>query len=171
MGKARVMGNNAYIYVMDNSGNAVQVGEVDKFSAKGLDELKKSQPLGDKNITSQTVFKGYDLDFEGGKVDANMAALFHNQDVQIAAGGRSPYFKVKEEVKLFDGTIETWWYDDVTLHGYEKDAPSEDQLSGKFSGFAGTVRRRGDDATETATAAMKTVVDSILDAMSVEKRT
>jgi hypothetical protein len=171
MGKARVMGNNAKIYVMDASAQPILVGECDKFGAKSLDELKKSQALGEKNITSQTVFKGYDMDFEGGKVDANLAALMHSQDKQIAAGGRSPYFKVKEEVTLFDGTVEVWWYDEVTLHGYEKDSPSEDQLSGKFSGFCGVPCRRGDEATETASAAADATVTAMLAAMTgVQKR-
>ena len=168
MGKPRVYGNNAKIYVADAKGNEILVGEVDKFSAKNLDELRKSQPLGDKNITSQTTFKGYDLDFEGGKVDAKLAALFHAQDQQIHAGGRSPYFIVREEVRHFDGTLEVWVYRNVTLHGYNHDAPSDEMLTEKFSGFSGTLKERGkhDNTGVDYTNTVKAIVGAMLDKSS-----
>lgn len=141
MGKARILGNTAKIAVIDPVTNAeVEIGEVDKFSAKNLAELKKSQPLGDIAVTSNLVHKGWDLSFEGGKVDWNLAALLHGQDEAIAAGKRAPQFIVKQKIKFFDGTSEDWQYDSVTIHGYEIDVPIE-EITEKFSGFTGEKRK------------------------------
>lgn len=163
MGKPRVYGNNARIYVINPvTQTEIQVGEVDKFKAKNDDELRKSKALGETEYTSQVTFGGYTLDFEGGKVDSNLAALMHAQDNQISHGGRSPYFVVKERVKLLDGTIEEWIYPEVSLHGYDKDAPSEDQLTEKFGGFCGKKKIKSDAATSTD---LTSAVTSILAAM------
>lgn len=148
MGKPRVYGNNARIYVVNPVTQVeIQVGEVDKFKAKNDDELRKSKALGEAEYTSQTTFGGYSLDFEGGKVDASLAALFHAQDDQISHGGRSPYFVVRERIKHLDGTIEEWIYPEVTLHGYDMDAPAEDQLTEKFQGFCGKKKQKSKSAT------------------------
>lgn len=150
MGKARVYGSNAKIYVKTDDGTDVKVGEVDKFSAKSLAELKKSQPLGEKLPASNLVHAGWELSFEGGKVDANTAALFHSQDKQIVEGLRAPYFQVVQEVKYYDGNVDVYSFEDVTLHGYSLDAAGAmEELGEKFEGFAAK-RTLNTDATNTS---------------------
>lgn len=179
MGKPRILGNNAVIYVQDRAGALIPVGEIDKFSAKKADELKKSQPLGDKWPTSQTVHRGWELSFEGGKVDWQLASLLHAQDQQIQGGsnpaaggattaygvGRSPYFKVKQTITFFDGTMESWLWEEVSIHGYEIDIPTE-ELTEKFSGFCGKDRIAAGDMTGTVLPTQATTVAGILSAMN-----
>lgn len=169
MGKPRVYGSNCRIYVIDPSTQKeILVGEVDKFKAKSDDELRKSKALGENEYTSNVTFGGYTLDFEGGVVDSNLAALFHAQDTQIANGGRAPYFLVKERVKHLDGIIEEWIYEDCTLHGYDKDSPGEDQLTNKFSGFCGCKKKKSEAATTTD---MTSVISAMLAAMKEKSNT
>lgn len=140
MGKARILGRDAQIFA--NAGSTViALGEVDKFSAKKLDELKKSQPLGEKNPTSNVVHMGWELSFEGGKVDWALAQMIHAQDEQIRSGGRSPYFSIKQRITYYDGKIEEFEYTDVSIYGYEMDmGSSTDEITEKVTGFAGARR-------------------------------
>lgn len=146
MGKARISGNNAFIYVTDATGTKIEIGEVDKFGAKKGDELKKSKPLGQKGITSWLEHGGWDLSFDGGKVDFKLAQMLHAQDEQILKGGRSPYFKVLQRIEYMNGEIEEWEYPEVTIHGYELDVPAE-ELTEKFSGFCGVNRTKTQAST------------------------
>jgi hypothetical protein len=139
MGKARIYGSKAVISVVKTDGTAEPIGEVDKFTAKKIDELKKSQPLGEFLPTANVIHQGWDLTFEGGKVDWNMAALIHAQDLQIQLGGRSPYFTCQQVITYFNGTVETYQYNDVSIHGYEIDiAGSNEEITEKFAGFSRT---------------------------------
>lgn len=164
MGKARISGNNAFIYVTDASGAKIEIGEVDKFSAKKADELKKAKPLGQKGITSWVEHGGWELSFEGGKVDFKLAQMLHAQDEQILKGGRSPYFKVKERIEYMNGDIEEWEYPEVSIHGYEIDVPSE-ELSEKFSGFCG-VNRIATQSSTVDTGSSTTLLNKLLAAMA-----
>jgi hypothetical protein len=167
VGKARVLGSSAVIELKAGS-NTCQVGEVDKFSAKQNSEVKKSQPLGVKVKTSQNVFQGWDLSFEGGKVDAKAGALFLAQERQFIGGGRSPYFEVVETVTFSDGTKQVYRYVDVTIHGFNADMNgSEDELSEKFEGFA--AYREADpnsDAVTSAITVQSTAIAGLLTSMT-----
>lgn len=162
MGKPRVRGNHAKIVVMDSTGNEIEVGEVSKFSVKELGEVKKSRAIGQNSITSNKTFEGYDLSFEGGKVDWNMAQLLHRQDELIYTGRRSPSFSVKQIVYFFDGSIEEYTYSDVTVYGYNLDVDANDELMEKFEGFCGKLRT---SSPTGAASTNKTANDGFVDAM------
>jgi hypothetical protein len=140
MGKPRIRGNQAKILVRNSSGQDVQVGEISKFSVKELGEIKKSRSIGQKSITANKTFEGYDLSFEGGKVDWNLAQILHKQDEKIYDGGRSPYFTVLQEIVYYDNSRETFSFDDVTIYGYSLDIDANDELMEKFEGFCGTLK-------------------------------
>lgn len=168
VGKSRVLGSSALIYIEDLNGNRCAIGEVDKFSAKELGELKKSRPLGKKEFASQYDSQGFELTFEGGKVDANQAALFHSITTQFLNGGRTPYFQVVQKITLYDGDIETYTYNDVTLYDFNVDINgSGDELMEKFTGFASS-KVAGDQAVD-AVNVQKTRVASALQKMESQQ--
>lgn len=149
VGKARVLGSNATIFVRDGSNNPCKIGEVDKFTAKKSDELKKSRPLGVKEFASQIDDQGWELSFEGGKVDWNLAALIQAQIDQYAGGGRSAYFEVVQSILFYNGEIEEYTFSDVTIHGYNLDVGgSGDELQEKFEAFA--ARRKASNGKSIA---------------------
>lgn len=140
MGKPRVRGNHARILIVDKDGKEIEVGEVSKFSVKELGEVKKSRSIGQNSVTSNKTFEGYDLSFEGGKVDWKLAQLLHRQDELVYSGNRSPLFIVKQKVFFYDGSEEHFSYNDVTIYGYNLDIDANDELMEKFEGFCGTIR-------------------------------
>jgi len=148
--KPRVLGSRATIKIGE-----IKIGEIEKFGAKNLNELKKSQPLGDKTVTSQVIFKGWDLNFEGGKVDWDLAQMIHLQDKQITSGGRSPLFEVTQEILYYNKTIECWTYPEVSIHGYEVNIPME-EITEKFDGFCG--KPRVASSVDTTTVDSKTSI-------------
>lgn len=139
MGKPRIRGNHAKILVRNN-GEDIQVGEISKFSVKELGEIKKSRAIGQKSITANKTFEGYDLSFEGGKVDWNLAQLLHRQDDAVFHGGRAPYFTVLQEITYYDNSKETYSFDEVTIYGYNLDIDANDELMEKFEGFCGALK-------------------------------
>jgi hypothetical protein len=141
MGKPRVRGSHAVIRVNDQSGNMIDIGEVNKFSVKELGELKKSRAIGEHAVTSTKTFEGYDLSFEGGKVDWHLAQLLHKADDQIYTNNaRTPYFQVTQKIYYYNGITEVYTYNDVTIHGYNMDIDANDEITEKFEGFCGTLR-------------------------------
>jgi hypothetical protein len=140
MGKPRVRGNHAIIKVRKLDGAEISIGEVSKFSVKELGEIKKSRAIGQNSVTANKTFEGYDLSFEGGKVDWNLAQLLHRQDETIYKGGRSPLFYVTQKIFFFDGSTEEFNYNDVVIYGYNLDIDANDELMEKFEGFCGTLR-------------------------------
>lgn len=167
MGKARVQSSNAVLKVKDLKGNDIVIGEVDTCTARELSELKTSQPVGDTDITSQAVFRGWELSFEGGHVDWNLAKLVHQQDQQIGKAGRSPYFKVSQTITYFDGTKVEFVYENVTIYGYELQTPNQDSLSESFTGFSGKPRTNG-EGTDAA-GFEDDIITAMLNAMTDEK--
>lgn len=150
MGKPRVRGQHVTIEVKTTDGKKIVVGEVTKLSVKELGELKKNRGLGEAQITANKTFEGYDLSFEGGLVDWNLAALLHKQDQAIYGdsndfGQRAPYFQVIQKINYF-GTnlVTTNTYPDVIFHGYNLDSDSMDESMQKWEGFCGTIKNRED---------------------------
>ena len=92
------------------------------------------------------------------------------QDKQVAAGNRSPYFRVINVITYFDSSTETKTFDHVTLHGYNFDANGAmDELGEKFDGFAGirNVEWGGNalgdvSAAQTAVANAISAIDDVL---------
>lgn len=168
MGKPRVRGQHTNVYVMDHDNKLIQVGEISKFSVKELGELKKSRAIGDAHITGTKTFEGFDLSFEGGKVDWKLAQLLHKADVEIYNGERAPYFVVKTTFNYAGGTTDSYTYPEVTIHGYNLDVDANDELMEKFEGFCGmmpTYTASGTAASEerTATLTIDTLITKALD--------
>lgn len=171
MGKPRVCGSTAKISVHSPDGKTeIFIGDVEKFSAKQLGELKKHKVLGNPIIGSQVVHEGWDLSFEGGKVDWNLAMLIHAQDEAISEGKTSPLFTVTQRVKYSNQMIEEFSYSDVTIHGYEIDVPFE-EVTEKFSGFSGNKRSLTSASDkmqprsnyDNVSAMIKTINDTIIE--------
>jgi len=168
MGKPRVRGNHARIFIVTSSGTEIDVGEVSKFSIKELGEVKKSRAIGQNSVTANKTFEGYDLSFEGGKVDWKLAQLLHKQDDLIYTGRRAPSFQVIQRVFFFDGSIEEYTFQDVTIYGYNLDIDANDELMEKFEGFCGKLKTplmTGAAATDKATN------DGFVDALLVRALT
>jgi hypothetical protein len=162
MGKPRVRGNHARVIVVDTAGKEIDVGEISKFSVKELGEVKKSRSIGQNSVTANKTFEGYDLSFEGGKVDWKMAQLLHRQDLNIYKGGRAPYFKVVQRIHFYDGSIEQYTYDDVIIYGYNLDIDANDELMEKFEGFCGTLRNPNHQGLGNALGESLRTVDSLI---------
>ena len=170
MGKPRVRGSHAKISIKVGT-EVVDVGEVSKFSVKELGELKKSRAIGEQEVTSNKTFEGYDLSFEGGKVDWNAAAVLHSQDLAIKDGKAAPYFQITQEIKYYGATnSEVYTYENVTLHGYNMDIDANDEIMEKFEGFCGTLRKRNPEGTTgIQNAKAQTTIDALIDAQIVKR--
>ena len=166
MGKPRIRGSHAQIFINDGT-NDILIGEVNKFSVKELGELKKSRALGEQEVTSNKTFEGYDLSFEGGKVDWNAAAVLHAQDKSIVAGKAAPYFTVKQTISYYGATNkETYTYTKVTIHGYNMDADANDEIMEKFEGFSGALRDRTSEGTDGISGAKaQSAIDETINAL------
>lgn len=140
MGKARLKGQHTRIFIKDANGDEINVGEISKFSVKDAGELKKSRSLGEAEVTGSKTFEGYELSFEGGKVDWRLAQMLHLQDVNIKSGERSPYFQVETRFNYFNRESDTYCYPEVTIYGYNLDADANDEAMEKFEGFCGKLR-------------------------------
>jgi hypothetical protein len=136
-GKSRVLSSSAVIEVADRSSTmSLMVGEIDSFTAKSNTAMAKSRPIGASMESAYLKYGGYDLSFKGGKVDWNLANKIHAQDVLLRTLGLCPLFTVKQEIKYYNGEIETYVYNDVVLFGYSLDAKSGDEIGEEFSGYA-----------------------------------
>jgi len=168
MGKPRVRGSHAVINIIPAGGTEPRaVGEISKFSVKELGEVKKSRSMGEQQVTANKTFEGYDLSFEGGKVDWELAQLLHAQDAAIVAGKRAPYFQVKQVITYFGDKKEEFTYDDVILFGYNLDMDANDEMSEKFEGFCGTLRQKpASSQNETVEASATSSATSITAAIT-----
>lgn len=163
MGKPRVRGSHATISITPDGGtNVVKVGEISKFSVKELGEIKKSRTMGEQSVTANKTFEGYDLSFEGGKVDWNAAILLHSQDQAIVNGERAPKFTVKQKITYYGNLVEEFVYNDVVLYGYNLDMDANDEMTEKFEGFCGKIRVRTSDVTNAKITAVATAVDTAI---------
>ena len=159
MGRPRLRGQHVKLQILGADGQPFQVGEISKCSVKELGELKKSRAIGEPGITSTKTFEGYDLSFEGGKVDWRLAQLMHLQDERIYTNSRSPYFQVSHIFTYYDNSTDTYIYPEVTIHGYNLDIDATDELTEKFEGFCGEKRTY---TTSGSTATTQTSVDAII---------
>jgi hypothetical protein len=163
MGKPRLRGSHAIISVGDT-----EVGEITKFSVKELGEIKKSRAIGDPGVTANKTFEGYDLSFEGGKVDWKLAALLHVQDEKIygkvGSGSRAPLFKVTQKIHYYGASQpETYTYNDVVIYGYNLDIDANDEMMEKFEGFCGTLRVPTVPAVDPKATVIKSAVEKLID--------
>lgn len=169
MGKVRVLGAACKLQVVAKDGTFVDIGEIDRFSARNLSENMKSNPLGETETNSWVRYEGWDLDFEGGKVNWHLANLVLAQDNRTRANLRSPLFRVVDKLTHLDGEVEEWVYGDVTLHMYNFDAgDSASELREKIQGFA-PYRDQGVNSTtlvKTALTSWVAIVNNIVSKMT-----
>lgn len=160
MGRPRVRGSHATIAIKKGS-SEVKVGEISKFSVKELGEIKKSRTMGEQQVTANKTFEGYDLSFEGGKVDWNAAQMLHSQDKKIVAGERAPLFEITQKITYYGGIVEEFVYSDVVLYGYNLDMDANDEMMEKFEGFCGKVRVSS-AVTDPKITSVATAVDDLM---------
>lgn len=169
MGKKRLEGQHCKIYVEAAGGKKIPIGEVNKLTVKTNNELRKSKSIGEAENSSSLTFDGYELSFEGGKVDWRAAALLHQQDVKIVDGERTPYFVVQQTLKYFGtDTRETHTYPEVTIYGYEIEVDANSEIQEKFTGYCGkkkTITPTGGAAGEV-TARVSLIDALIVNALS-----
>jgi hypothetical protein len=160
MGKKRLEGQHCKLIVKDSAGNQISIGEVNKLTVKTNNELRKSRSIGDSENSSSLTFEGYELSFEGGKVDWKAAALLHQQDVEIVNGNRTPYFIVEQKLKYFGTNIlQTVTYPEVTIYGYEIEVDANSEIQEKFSGYCG--KRKNVESSGLAKTEESIVTDKI----------
>lgn len=142
MAKDRILGSSALIELYNPDGSVVST-EVDSFTANQKHEIKVWHPLGQVGERQQVIYKGWDMDFKTGKIDAQIANFFYALDQALLAGQTSPRVRVTETIKHFDGSVEIWIYPDSVLYNYAKDSSNaEDEIKENFKG-ACTTRVKG----------------------------
>jgi hypothetical protein len=163
-GKARVLSSSAVITVKDPFYQTeIQIGEVDKFSAKSTSSTIKSRPIGTAIENVQYKYGGYELSFNGGKIDWNLANMFHAQDLLARTAGDSPRFNIQQTIRYADGTVETYIYINAIIHGYEIDIDSGSEVTEAFSGYAPTRDQLGlEQFQSTVYAALTTTVQQAI---------
>jgi len=170
MGKPRVRGSHAKISI-NLGGTKYDVGEVSKFSVKELGEVKKSRSMGEQEVTANKTFEGYDLSFEGGKVDWNAATLLHKQDEKIKAGQAAPYFTVTQKITYYGNKTEEYVYKNVILYGYNLDMDANDEMTEKFEGFSGSMRERTESLPGASDLdALNKTVESAMNAVLAQQQ-
>jgi len=180
MSKSPVYGRQVTIQYSVNGGQSfVPICEVENFSFKMDDEVKKNSVLGEAGIGSIDVLDmGGTLSFETKKRDTKALAYFINQTRQIRAGsggdiagisgvrGREPYFSIVRKITYTDGEYEELTFGGVKLHNYGEDSNGNNtEVSEKFEGtFTRTslnTTASGDADTAGTLAILKTGVANI----------
>jgi hypothetical protein len=139
--KARVLASSAVIEVTDPiTGLPIKIGEVDSFTATSTSSIIKSRPIGNAIETIQYKCGGYELSFQGGKVDWQLSARMHAQDLLARSYGECPTFNVVSTITHFDNTKEIFVYNNVILYGYEESLQTGNQIGETFKGYAPQVQ-------------------------------
>ena len=150
MAKTRLVGADAKIKVkLTETSDALTFMEVDKFTAKAIDEIKESMPLGFTQVTHQNVHKGWDLTFEGGLVSAEVGNMFdslyeHIQNSKedfTGPHGVSPVIYVNCELTFANDQKLTLVFEEVSLHDLNLDVGSQnDEIKQSFNGKARSLK-------------------------------
>ena len=142
MSKDRILGSSVKLQLTKNDGSQLEI-EVDSFSKSQKHEIKARQPLGQVGEHHQVIYKGWEMEFKLGKVDAGVAGFFAEIDTDLLAGRVAPRVKVVETIQHYDGSSEVWIYPDTVLYGYKGDAGNaSDEIKEEFKG-ACNKRERG----------------------------
>lgn len=137
MGKARVYGNSVKLFIhSQDTLLPIPLGELDSFSARSLTSVHKSRPTGYINVRATLKYDGWDLSFDGGKVDWALCHFYWLQDNKLRANQLQPDFFISETIFHFNGAIENYVYQGVTLFGLDLTRAGEDELKEKINGFA-----------------------------------
>jgi hypothetical protein len=136
MSQDRILGSAVVLQVYGPNG-PVPLAEIDKFTAKNAEELKKHHPLGQVQPRGQIVYGGYDLSFQGAKVNDDWEQIAKANDINLLSGKAAPRYRVVEQKTWYSGKVENWVYDDVLLFGFNAEAAmSNEEIKHDFSGYA-----------------------------------
>lgn len=134
MASDRILGSSALLELYQANGEVITT-EVDSFTSSQKHEIKVWHPLGEVGERQQIIYKGWDMDFKTGKVDAKISNFFNAIDQELLAGRPAPRVRVTQIINHFDGTKEKWIYPDAVIYGYQGDASnSEDEIKENFKG-------------------------------------
>lgn len=155
-GQTRVLGSNAVIRFDLGAGDPYKLMEIDKFTAKAVDEVKESSPLGETITARQVLHKGWDLTFEAGLVDPEVISLFYafyrhsyNEVDDFTTRGVSPTVEIVQSIKYADGKVKVHKYQHVTLSEMNIDISSQtDEIKISFNGKA--MNRQTDTSASNA---------------------
>lgn len=136
MGKARVSGRNVHLLLHSQDLLApIPLGEIDTFKAKSRTSIIVSRPNGYINQGATVQYGGWDLSFEGGKVDWSLAHFYWLQDQELRSGNLLPKFFITETVFHYNGAIENYVYGNVTLYGLDLSRSSQ-EVKDSIHGFS-----------------------------------
>ena len=143
MSQDRILGSMVKLQVYGPNG-PVNLAELDSFSADDQSELKKFRPLGQVKPHGQVIYGGYNLSFKGAKIDDSWDAVQLGNDEALLNGQAAPRYRIVDTTTWFNGTAETWVYDNVILYGFKVDkANAGDEIKQDFTGFAEIRTRDG----------------------------
>lgn len=171
MAKTRLVGADAKIKVkLNNSSDALTFMEVDKFTAKAIDEIKESMPLGFTQVTHQNVHKGWDLTFEGGLVSAEVGNMFdslyehiqNSKEAFTGPHGVSPVIYVNCELTFANNQKLTLVFEEVSLHDLNIDVGSQnDEIKQSFNGKARSLKIVDGQATSVQGKGLPQILEQI----------
>jgi hypothetical protein len=145
MGKARIQKQHVKLFLLSQDlflpvkatidfSKGIFLGEVDSFKATSRTKVVISRPAGYINEGATHDYGGWDLSFDGGKVDWELANFYWLQDQTLRAGGQPPAFLFMEEIWHYNGAYEQWWYKDCSLFGF--DGSRGDDNTESIKGFS-----------------------------------
>lgn len=150
--KPRVLSSQAFIKLSDNRTGIgdLDIGEIDHFSSrKSFETFKRWKPFGYKTEKMLTDDKGWELNFNAGKVSWKLAYLIsaneramigdnsHNRPTasntygsESSNGGigtlyNKPKFSIYHTIKHYSGKEETFVYVDVEILNYEQEVSGD----------------------------------------------
>lgn len=127
----RILGSNATLSILRGVDSILMDFELDKWSAKALDEKKDYKPNGHTLTTNHLIHKGWELSIECGittdaKIIAILMAIYsHNAnaagDYVRGRGGSADNVKIQVTNKYFDNKTTTFTYVDCLLYDLSVD--------------------------------------------------
>ena len=136
MGKARVSKKHTTLLIHSEAlALPIPLGELDSFTKTSRTTNIVTRPVGFINEGSTIQYGGWDLSFDGGKVDWALAHFHFLQDQALTANKQPPKFFITETIHHFNGTLEQWTYRDVTLFGFEGETGDGEQKE-SMKGFS-----------------------------------
>lgn len=136
MSKDRILGSSTVLQIYGPSG-PVPFLEIDSFTAKNAETMEKRRPLGQVPPHPQVIYGGWELTLKGGKVDESWDQASASNDEALLAGQSAPRYRIVDTTIHMDGHAEVWNYEDVVLHGFNRDAvKSDDEIKVDCSGFS-----------------------------------
>lgn len=141
-GQRRIISDRVRLRVRTQNGKSVNIGEFDSFSATQQDSIRKFKPCGETRELQRYSPGGYDISIAGGKVDWSLARHMNQQELFVNKHSShdlpladqlleaftgpiaskavliSPLFEIEQTFIYYDGSVETYIYEDVTFYNY-----------------------------------------------------